>query len=113
VDKIQVASGLQAGERVITEGADRLRDGSRVMLPGAPAPARDAPSAASAVPVAAPGDKPTAEQRQRMLDSAQGDAEQLERRKRFLEAIDRGDPQALERWRTLQQRRRDGAGASQ
>jgi multidrug efflux system membrane fusion protein len=34
VDKIQIASGLQLGERVITEGADRLRDGSRVVLPG-------------------------------------------------------------------------------
>lgn len=39
VDKIVVASGLKAGERVITEGADRLKDGARVVLPG------DAPSA--------------------------------------------------------------------
>ncbi|MDF2466348.1 MAG: efflux transporter periplasmic adaptor subunit [Ramlibacter sp.] len=37
VDKVQIASGLQVGERVITEGADRLRDGSRVVLPGAAA----------------------------------------------------------------------------
>jgi len=34
VDKVQIASGLQVGERVITEGADRLRDGSPVVLPG-------------------------------------------------------------------------------
>ncbi|HXD38917.1 MAG TPA: efflux RND transporter periplasmic adaptor subunit [Ramlibacter sp.] len=34
VDKIQIATGLQVGERVITEGADRLRDGARVVLPG-------------------------------------------------------------------------------
>jgi multidrug efflux system membrane fusion protein len=34
VDKVQIATGLQVGERVITEGADRLRDGSRVVLPG-------------------------------------------------------------------------------
>lgn len=33
-DKVQVASGLQVGEKVITEGADRLRDGARVTLPG-------------------------------------------------------------------------------
>lgn len=33
-DKIQVASGLSIGEKVVTEGADRLRDGSRVVLPG-------------------------------------------------------------------------------
>ncbi|RYF39352.1 MAG: efflux RND transporter periplasmic adaptor subunit, partial [Comamonadaceae bacterium] len=34
VDRVQIASGLQVGERVITEGADRLREGSRVTLPG-------------------------------------------------------------------------------
>jgi membrane fusion protein, multidrug efflux system len=33
-DRIQIVSGLQVGQRVITEGADRLRDGSRVVLPG-------------------------------------------------------------------------------
>ena len=33
-DKVQVMSGLNAGEQVITEGADRLRDGAKVMLPG-------------------------------------------------------------------------------
>lgn len=34
VDKIVISSGLEAGERVITEGADRLKDGARVVLPG-------------------------------------------------------------------------------
>lgn len=34
VDKVVIASGLKAGERVITEGADRLKDGARVVLPG-------------------------------------------------------------------------------
>ena len=34
VDKIVIATGLQAGERVITEGADRLKDGARVALAG-------------------------------------------------------------------------------
>ncbi len=34
VDKVQIATGLQAGERVVTEGADRLKDGARVTLPG-------------------------------------------------------------------------------
>lgn len=33
-ERVQITSGLQIGERVITEGADRLRDGSRVLLPG-------------------------------------------------------------------------------
>jgi len=34
VDKIQVLEGLTPGERVITEGADRLKDGAKVTLPG-------------------------------------------------------------------------------
>ena len=34
VDKIVIASGLKVGEEVITEGADRLKDGARVALPG-------------------------------------------------------------------------------
>ena len=33
VDRIVIASGLQAGEQVITEGADRLKDGASVALP--------------------------------------------------------------------------------
>lgn len=33
VDKVQILTGLQAGEQVITEGADRLKDGAKVMLP--------------------------------------------------------------------------------
>jgi len=33
VDKVQIASGLEAGEQVITEGADRIKDGARVTLP--------------------------------------------------------------------------------
>jgi membrane fusion protein, multidrug efflux system len=34
VDKVQIASGLATGEQVITEGADRLKDGATVVLPG-------------------------------------------------------------------------------
>lgn len=34
VDKVVVTSGVKAGERVITEGADRLKDGASVVLPG-------------------------------------------------------------------------------
>jgi multidrug efflux system membrane fusion protein len=34
VDKVVISSGLQAGERVITEGGDRLKDGSPVTLAG-------------------------------------------------------------------------------
>lgn len=176
VDKVQIATGLQVGERVITEGADRLREGSRVTLPGDPpgmggagrrrdgasgprggasgaqgaigpqagasappggegvpaesrrrrasgpegqapgagpsAPAAAAPGPApGAAPAAGGAAGPTPEQRKRMLESAQGDPEQLERRKRFLEALDRGDPAALERWQQMMQRRREGGGS--
>lgn len=34
VDKVQVSTGLKPGEQVITEGADRLKDGAKVVLPG-------------------------------------------------------------------------------
>ncbi|MEO5606625.1 MAG: MdtA/MuxA family multidrug efflux RND transporter periplasmic adaptor subunit [Polaromonas sp.] len=34
VDKVVISTGLEAGERVITEGADRLKDGASVVLPG-------------------------------------------------------------------------------
>lgn len=34
VDKVEIVSGLQPGEQVITEGADRLKDGAKVTLPG-------------------------------------------------------------------------------
>jgi len=33
VEKVQITSGLKAGEKVITEGADRLKDGAKVNLP--------------------------------------------------------------------------------
>ncbi|HEY5801505.1 MAG TPA: efflux RND transporter periplasmic adaptor subunit, partial [Burkholderiaceae bacterium] len=80
VDKVQITSGLRAGEQVITEGADRLKDGSKVTLPGdkpaaggarggrgrrgagadgAPAANGAAPAAAPAVPSAAPSAAPT------------------------------------------------------
>jgi multidrug efflux system membrane fusion protein len=126
VDKVQIVSGLQPGERVITEGADRLREGSRVVLPGdqptagrhrggasssaTPTPT-PAPTSAPAASPAAAHSGPTPEQRQRMLDAVKDDPEQLERRKRFLDAIDKGDPAALERWQSMQQRRQQGSGS--
>jgi multidrug efflux system membrane fusion protein len=33
-ERVQVVSGLEGGETVITEGADRLKDGAKVTLPG-------------------------------------------------------------------------------
>ncbi|TFZ06370.1 efflux RND transporter periplasmic adaptor subunit [Ramlibacter henchirensis] len=48
-DKVQILSGLKPGERVVTEGVDRLKDGFRVLLQGqgdAFAPNDGQPSAA-------------------------------------------------------------------
>jgi multidrug efflux system membrane fusion protein len=33
-ERVEIASGLEGGETVITEGADRLKDGAKVVLPG-------------------------------------------------------------------------------
>jgi multidrug efflux system membrane fusion protein len=74
----------------------------------AAAPAAPAAAGAPAAPAAPTAKLPTAEQRQRMLDSAKDNPEQLERRKRFLEALDRGEPAALERWQRMSEGRGDG-----
>jgi membrane fusion protein, multidrug efflux system len=43
-DRVAVTAGLKVGERVVTEGGDRLRDGAPVELPGAaPPPPTSAP----------------------------------------------------------------------
>jgi len=49
-DSVQITKGLQVGERVITEGGDRLKDGAKVALPGdvASGPHRGASGASAA-----------------------------------------------------------------
>jgi multidrug efflux system membrane fusion protein len=56
-ERAAVASGLAAGESVVTEGGDRLRDGAKVQLPkaaAAPVPgaagAQSAPRKGAAAP---------------------------------------------------------------
>ena len=158
-EKIVIASGLKVGEQVITEGADRLKEGSRVSLagdaprgggrrPGAsaatgaaaasaangvsslPSPSSTAPAsqvgstkpvdrAATAAPGAGANDSapaptakapplPNAEQRLKMLERVKDDPVALERRKRFFELLDKGDPDALERWKGMSQRIQGG-----
>ena len=165
-EKIVIASGLKAGEQVITEGADRLKEGSRVTLPGdaprggggrrqgasaaqgapvpgpgpVPGPANGVSSSASSLtpsaaslnksapaslPAPAPSASgntlfvapvaalkapllPTPEQRLRMLEQSKDDPVALARRKRFFELLDNGDPEALERWKGMVQRRQSG-----
>jgi multidrug efflux system membrane fusion protein len=41
-ERVAVASGLQVGETVVTDGADKLREGSTVELPGEAPPAAEA-----------------------------------------------------------------------
>jgi multidrug efflux system membrane fusion protein len=56
-ERAAVAAGLEAGERVVTEGGDRLRDGAKVLLPSAaPASTPTAPTAPGKTG-AAPGGK--------------------------------------------------------
>jgi len=96
VDKVQIASGLQAGEQVITEGADRLKDGAKVVLPsdragaggrrnrgavsgGAAGPSADGSAASpSGTPGAAagtsPGAAPAGEGRRHRQQGASGSA---------------------------------------
>jgi membrane fusion protein, multidrug efflux system len=46
-ERVAVTAGLKAGEVVVTEGGDRLRDGAQVQLPSsAPAPGAKAPTTA-------------------------------------------------------------------
>ena len=51
-ERVAVAAGLTAGEVVVTEGGDRLREGATVQLPSS------APKPTSAPPERAPGSKP-------------------------------------------------------
>jgi len=115
VEKIVVTSGLQAGERVITEGADRLKDGARVVLPGdapgagrrpqgaASAPRGDTAAAAKAVaPVAAAAAAASAASTASVQarPAGAGAAPSAEQRKRFLERV-KDDPEALARRKAL------------
>jgi multidrug efflux system membrane fusion protein len=60
-ERVAVTAGLKAGEVVVTEGGDRLRDGAPVILPGAPAagatrpPGKPGTGKAGAGKPAAPG----------------------------------------------------------
>jgi len=57
VDKVQIASGLQVGEQVITEGGDRLKEGAKVTLPGAGKGKRDGAAAADGASAPAEGER--------------------------------------------------------
>jgi membrane fusion protein, multidrug efflux system len=55
-ERVAVTAGLKAGDVVVTEGGDRLRDGAQVQLPGStPAPAAGAPAAGKPAAPGTPG----------------------------------------------------------
>ncbi len=58
-ERVAVAAGLVAGDRVVTEGGDRLRDGASVQLPA------DAPAGAQATAAPAAAAPATGQKRQR------------------------------------------------
>lgn len=101
IDDVAISKGLSLGEVVVTEGGDRLKDGARVRI-GTEPPAATASGASASASATAPAVAlPSAEQRQRMLAAVKDDADKLARRRQFLEALDRGDPAALQRWRQI------------
>jgi multidrug efflux system membrane fusion protein len=53
-ERVAVASGVAAGDVVVTEGGDRLRDGATVQLPAAAPVSPTAPSASAAPPAKRP-----------------------------------------------------------
>jgi multidrug efflux system membrane fusion protein len=59
-ERVAVTEGLRAGEVVVTEGGDRLRDGADVQLPGtaAPAAAAQPPGKARTGAPGSPGPRP-------------------------------------------------------
>jgi multidrug efflux system membrane fusion protein len=54
-ERVAVTQGLAVGETVVTEGGDRLREGAKVLLPGAAAPSAVASAAAHPAGGARPG----------------------------------------------------------
>ena len=66
-ERVAVSAGLDAGEIVVTEGGDRLRDGAQVMLPQAAAPG---PASAAQPPPGTHGGRPKDPRRPRTHNSA-------------------------------------------
>ena len=54
-EQVLVTSGLEGGERVVTEGGDRVKDGGKVVLPGGRRPGAPADGANPTRPAGAPG----------------------------------------------------------
>lgn len=70
-ERVSVASGLSIGDRVVVDGADKLRDGAKITLrtetgvSAAPNPTNSTAPGAAAAPAAPPGQQPGAQPGQR------------------------------------------------
>ncbi|MGE5270365.1 MAG: MdtA/MuxA family multidrug efflux RND transporter periplasmic adaptor subunit [Thiohalocapsa sp.] len=60
--QVAVTKGLDPGQRIVTDGADRLKDGAKVRIMGGAAPATAAPASDGKAPVT---DRPRGQRRQR------------------------------------------------
>ncbi len=72
-DNVQIVSGLEAGARVVIDGADRLRAGAKVTVQAPPPPAAGAPAppaAGAAAPAASGPDAGEHEHRRRQPGAA-------------------------------------------
>jgi multidrug efflux system membrane fusion protein len=70
-DKVQITEGLKLGEQVITEGADRLKEGAKVTLPGQGGQGHGKrEGAAAGAAAAASGEAPAGEHRRRNKEGA-------------------------------------------
>jgi multidrug efflux system membrane fusion protein len=56
---VQIISGLKPGDRVVTDGTDRLSDGARVIIPGAKAAAENGAVPSGPGTMAPPGEQNT------------------------------------------------------
>jgi multidrug efflux system membrane fusion protein len=67
---VEVTSGLVPGDRVVIDGADKLRDGAKINI-RAETPAAGAPPAAGTPPTGAPPADPEKSGKKRRSDSGQ------------------------------------------
>src|SRR6185437_12068772 len=107
---VSIVQGLKPGDVVVVDGADRLRDGSEVTLPNAPAPtakpSAPAAGAAGAIPVRA--EAILRDGHRQILpqpDRARGNEVHFPEPRRFQRHVQRGAEEAApRRWRSARRR---------
>ena len=70
-ERVAVTAGLAAGDTVVTEGGDRLRDGAQIQLPGASSAAAGPPGTTPGTPGAHPVEEPRGAKRRSPANAAQ------------------------------------------